>query len=219
MLSNIKTIRRETLLDTARLPHILIVEDDDLQIHVIEQLIKQGGFTSTSVKDGHSALSKLSEEIFDLIISDVNMPHGISGFDLLNTVRADENLKHIPFIIVTGRRTQKDVEKAISSDVDDYITKPIDGTILLAKTESLLSARKKIHAFFEHPISFDGDYMLKLKIIGLSEQGIKYHSPLPMRENFKFRLESPIFSKIGISTPHVLFFLEWDFFHRFSVIG
>jgi DNA-binding response OmpR family regulator len=182
--------------------NVLVVEDDEIQSKLIEELLRQAGLNFVSVKDGHTALDKLTQEKFNLVISDVNMP-GISGFNLVKTVRGLAHLKDIPFIFVTGRRRTSDVARAIDSGVDDYIVKPIDRDMLLAKIESLVSKKGKVFAFSERPARSTASLSINFEIDGVSEQAIQFASPIPLPLNYKLKIASDLFDEIGIAAPRL----------------
>ncbi len=182
---------------------ILVVEDDLIQLRLMEELLRQQGFSFVSVRDGHSALEKLSQEVFNLVISDVNMPGGISGFNLVKTARAVEKLKSLPFIFVTGRRDKSDVLRAIEAGVDDYIVKPIDRDMLLAKIESLVLKSGSVFSFSERPARIAASLKLDFEIDGISEQAIQFLSPIPLPENYKMKISAQIFEEIEIAPPQL----------------
>jgi|GEM_PF-1213828 len=180
---------------------ILIVEDDELQLKLLEGLLRQACFGVVSVGDGHSAIERLHAESFNLVISDVNMPGGVSGFNLVRTVRSITRLNDIPFIFVTGRRDKKDVDRAIDSGVDDYLIKPIDPEMLLAKIEALVSKKGKYFSFSERPANSAAKLEVNFEIDGISEQAIQFVSPFHLPLNYKLKIEAQIFQDIGIEPP------------------
>lgn len=182
---------------------ILLVEDDEIQLKVLEAILSQAGYAYVSAKDGFSALDKLNQETFNLVISDINMPGGISGFNLVRTVRGIERLSLMPFIFVTGRNDKRDIDRAINSGINDYIIKPVDRDILLAKIESLIAKNEKLFAFSEQPIQCAGTLQLKFEIDGISEQAIKFLSPIALPINFKMKIDASIFQEIDIDPPQM----------------
>lgn len=202
MISEVENFYRKGHMGELHKMSILIVEDDEIQLMLMEALLREANLDFVSVRDGHSALDKLENEKFNLVISDVNMP-GISGFNLVKTVRNIDRLKDIPFIFVTGRREKSDVERAIASGVDDYVVKPIDRDMLLAKIESLVSKKGKVYSFSERPLRSDASLTLKFKIDGLSEQAIQFVSQVPLPMNFKLKIAADLFEEIGIAPPRL----------------
>ena len=88
--------------------------------------------------DGRLAWSLLKQTSFDLIISDWNMPK-MSGLELLKKVKADEQLKNIPFLMVTSEADKEKEEEAFQSGADQYITKPFTEEVLARTVTQLLT--------------------------------------------------------------------------------
>ncbi len=112
---------------------ILIVDDYKTMLRIIRNLLKQLGFDNVEeATDGTAALQKLRESEFKLVISDWNM-EPMTGIELLREVRADENLKKLPFIIVTAESKTKNVVIAKEAGVSNYIVKPFNAATLKSK--------------------------------------------------------------------------------------
>lgn len=118
---------------------ILIVDDYRTMLRIIRNLLSQLGFNNVDeATDGMTALKKIGEKKFDLIISDWNM-EPMSGIELLQKVRSDENNMSIPFIMVTAENKPENVVKAKEAGVDNYIVKPFNAETLRGKLVSVLS--------------------------------------------------------------------------------
>lgn len=103
---------------------ILVVDDFSTMRRIVKNVLNQLGFASIDeAEDGKMALEKLKEESFDFIVSDWNMPK-MMGIDLLKAVRADENLKSLPFLMVTAESQKENVLEAVKAGVTNYIVKP-----------------------------------------------------------------------------------------------
>lgn len=179
--------------------NILMVDDDPVILKIVEAALVKAGHSVVLAIDGFAAIDKLQNEIFDLVISDINMPN-LSGFDLISTIKKEPRFNQIPTMLLTGLREKKDVERALRSGVDDYLIKPLDHDILLAKVESLLSKRSD-HSFKDTPVKFSGSWEIFFDLIGISEQGLSFLSPLSVPLNKKFKIESDLFTHVGIQTP------------------
>jgi two-component system chemotaxis response regulator CheY len=91
---------------------------------IIKGVLKQIGFSKIfEAQDGNDALDLLKKEEVGLIVSDWNMPN-MSGLDLLKAVRGDDNLKGIPFVMVTAEGMKENVVEAVKAGVTNYIVKP-----------------------------------------------------------------------------------------------
>ncbi len=128
---------------------ILVVDDDNSNIMMLESIISDAIECKelTFARDGIEALSLLVKDNYQLIISDWNMPN-MGGLDLLQNVRKNEQLKKIPFLMMTSRADKKSVIQALKAGANDYIAKPVDGNNLINKINRLLApkiAQNTIH--------------------------------------------------------------------------
>ena len=117
---------------------ILIVDDYKTMLRIIRNLLRQLNFTNIEeATDGSMALRKLREAPFSLVISDWNM-EPMTGIQLLREVRADEKLKHIPFVMITAESKSENVIAAKEAGVSNYIVKPFNAETLKGKLTSVL---------------------------------------------------------------------------------
>ncbi|ANK82193.1 MAG: two-component system response regulator [Rhizobiales bacterium NRL2] len=118
---------------------ILIVDDYLQMLRIIGNLLRQIGFTNIdTAMDGAAALRKLRENDYGLIISDWNM-EPITGYQLLEEIRADEELHDLPFIMVTAESKTEHVIAAKQAGVNNYIVKPFTAQTLREKMELVFS--------------------------------------------------------------------------------
>jgi two-component system chemotaxis response regulator CheY len=116
---------------------ILVVDDFSTMRRIVKNLLKDIGFSNfDEAEDGNAALAKLRSDKFDFIISDWNMP-GMTGIELLVAVRADEELKGIPFLMVTAEKTQENVVAALQAGVNNYVVKPFTSAVLKEKIDKI----------------------------------------------------------------------------------
>ena len=116
---------------------ILIVDDYKTMLRIIRNLLKQLSFDNIEdAMDGSSALQKLREKEFGLVISDWNM-EPMTGLELLKEVRADEKLKGLPFILITAESKAENVIVAKEAGVSNYIVKPFNAETLKTKLVSV----------------------------------------------------------------------------------
>jgi two-component system chemotaxis response regulator CheY len=117
---------------------ILVVDDYKTMVRIIQNLLKQLGFTNfDDAADGEEALAKMRESKYALVISDWNMDP-VSGYDLLQTVRADEELRDTPFIMVTAESHGEKVYAAKQAGVNNYIVKPFNAATLKRKLSAVI---------------------------------------------------------------------------------
>ncbi len=117
---------------------ILIVDDYKTMLRIVRNLLKQLGFNNVDeATDGAMALEKLRAKKYGLIISDWNM-EPMTGYELLKEVRADEQLKNTPFIMVTAESKTDNVIAAKKAGVNNYIVKPFNAATLKQKLVKVL---------------------------------------------------------------------------------
>ncbi len=117
---------------------VLIVDDYKTMLRILGNLLKQLKFSNIEdAMDGSEALRKLRVDNFGLVISDWNM-EPMTGIELLREVRADEKLKHLPFIMITAESKSENVIAAKEAGVSNYIVKPFNAETLKGKMVSVL---------------------------------------------------------------------------------
>jgi diguanylate cyclase (GGDEF)-like protein/PAS domain S-box-containing protein len=119
---------------------ILIVDDDALNRDILCQYLTRAGYTTCSAEDGQKALRLAQTQSFDLVLLDVTMP-GIDGFVVLQALRQMYTLTELPIIMVTGRSDSTDVVQALQLGANDYVTKPLDLPVVLARIHSQISRK------------------------------------------------------------------------------
>ena len=122
---------------------ILIVEDDENINLLIKKNLELVGHTCSSVFDGESALDKIEEQDFDMIILDIMLPK-VDGFQVMQKLTKD-----IPVIFLTAKGTVFDRVKGLQLGADDYIVKPFDMLELQARVETVLRRVQKVEGAFE----------------------------------------------------------------------
>ncbi len=116
---------------------ILVVDDFSTMRRIIKNLLRDLGFTNTSeADDGLTALPMLQQGNFDFLVTDWNMP-GMEGIELLKKVRADENLKSLPVLLVTAEAKKEQIVEAAQAGVNGYIVKPFTSATLKEKIEKI----------------------------------------------------------------------------------
>ena len=113
---------------------ILLVDDDLDLMAVTGFALQQAGFLVVKASDGLAALTLFQQEQPDLAVLDVNLP-GMQGFDLARKLRENSS---IPIIMLTVRREEEDIVKALELGADDYLTKPFSPRVLIARIRALL---------------------------------------------------------------------------------
>jgi two-component system, chemotaxis family, chemotaxis protein CheY len=118
--------------------NVLIVDDYKTMLRIVGNLLKQLGFSNIDeATDGASALEKLRQKPYGLVISDWNM-EPMTGLQLLKEVRSDIKLKTVPFIMVTAESKTENVVAAKQAGVNNYIVKPFNAATLKMKISSVI---------------------------------------------------------------------------------
>jgi two-component system chemotaxis response regulator CheY len=116
---------------------ILVVDDYQTMTRIIRNLLKQLGFTDIDdANDGSAALKRLHERRYGLIISDWNMAP-MTGYELLQEVRANPQTAETPFIMITAESKTENVIAAKQAGVNNYIVKPFNAQTLKAKIDAV----------------------------------------------------------------------------------
>jgi cellulose synthase/poly-beta-1,6-N-acetylglucosamine synthase-like glycosyltransferase/DNA-binding response OmpR family regulator len=117
---------------------ILVVDDDEMILALVSEGLVRAGFDVTTADSGLEALRQLAEAVPDLVVSDVNMPD-MNGFELVAALRGSAALRHVPLVFLTTRSDTGDVLEGLRLGSDDYLTKPFDLAVLVARVSSKLN--------------------------------------------------------------------------------
>lgn len=116
---------------------ILVVDDFSTMRRIIKNLLRDLGFTNIQeADDGTTALPMLHQGDFDFVVTDWNMP-GMQGIDLLKEIRKDDDLKHLPVLMVTAEAKREQIIQAAQAGVNGYIVKPFTAATLKEKLEKI----------------------------------------------------------------------------------
>jgi CheY-like chemotaxis protein len=115
---------------------ILIVEDIELNRDLLAQLLEDR-HRLVFAGDGLAALERAAETRPDLILMDLSLPR-MDGWEATRRLKADERLAHIPVIVLSAHAMSGDEERARAAGCDDFLTKPIDETVLFQKVARYL---------------------------------------------------------------------------------
>ena len=165
---------------------ILIVEDDPNFGSILRDYLTLNDYDVTLAKNGIEGLEKFKKEDFDLCILDVMMPYK-DGFTLAKEIR--EKNETVPLIFLTAKSLKEDVLKGFKLGADDYLTKPFDSDVLLAKVKAILNRRvskTKTVDSDEHLFTIGAfHFNSKLRFLSYQQQDLLKLSP---KENQLLRL-------------------------------
>ncbi len=120
--------------------NLLVVDDEEMNRNLLSRRLERSGFHVDIATGGADALQKLSERPYDLILLDQMMPEK-SGSDVLRELRVEHSASELPVIMVTAITDSGRVAEALDLGANDYITKPVDFTIALARIRAQLSRK------------------------------------------------------------------------------
>ncbi len=130
---------------------ILVVDDDEANRDLLGRRLKQAGYSVVSAANGQEALAQLERRRFTLVVLDVLMP-GMSGLEVLGRVRRQYDAADVPVIMATALDASEDVVEALRRGANDYVTKPLDIQVVLARVGTqigLKQARDKVRELNE----------------------------------------------------------------------
>ena len=120
---------------------VMIVDDSVTVRKVTSRLMVRQGFAVATAKDGVDALNQLQTLRPDVVLLDIEMPK-MDGFEVLRSVRRDQNLKDLPIIMITSRTGEKHKQRAMELGVNQYLGKPFQEAKLLATIEEVIESAK-----------------------------------------------------------------------------
>jgi len=116
----------------------LIVDDFSTMRRIVRNLLKEIGHADADeAEDGVAALQKLRNGKFDFVVSDINMPN-MNGFQLLNEIKGDDKLKHLPVLMVTAEARKEDIVMAAQGGAAGYIVKPFTKATLEGQLANII---------------------------------------------------------------------------------
>jgi diguanylate cyclase (GGDEF)-like protein len=122
-------------------PVVMMVDDESLNLEVLQTFLEEAGYKEfISVTEPEKALGLLAERRPDVMLLDLVMP-GMSGFEILERMRADETLRHIPVIVLTSATDAETKLKALELGATDFLGKPTDPSELALRLRNTLSAK------------------------------------------------------------------------------
>ena len=129
-------------MSTAADLKFLIVDDFSTMRRIVRGLLKEMGCNNADeAEDGQVALNMLKAAKYDFVVSDINMPN-MNGFELLKAVKADEQLRHLPVLMVTAEAKKEDIVTAAQAGAAGYIVKPFTKATLEEKVNKIIEKMK-----------------------------------------------------------------------------
>lgn len=120
---------------------VLVVEDDPSALELLRFNLSEAGFRTFAVGSADAAMELLRKEIVDLIVCDVMLP-GMDGFEFREAALKDPVLREVAFVFLTAKTMADDQIRGLQTGVDEYITKPFDPQVLIARIQAILARRE-----------------------------------------------------------------------------
>lgn len=136
-------------------PNVLIVDDSAEMRGYLSRLLKFE-YNCIECVSADEALNILSKNYIDIIVSDIIMP-GISGVEFCSRIKDSEEYSHIPVILLTGTSSPEVKLKGIECGADDYITKPFENELLIARIRSILKGRYTLKRYFLNEVTLQNN--------------------------------------------------------------
>lgn len=122
--------------------HLLVVDDKEMNRDLLARRLRRRGFEVSTAVDGFDALEKIEQQDFDLILLDIMMPR-MNGLEVLDKVRQTSSVTDLPIIMATAKSDSETVVEALQMGANDYVTKPLDFGVVMARVTTHLNIRNK----------------------------------------------------------------------------
>lgn len=194
--------------NVAKVPHILIVEDQSNTAEMLTSYFEAQGYDVTAVGWGNDALISVEKTVPDLIMLDIRLPD-IDGYEVCRRLRAHRRTEHVPIIFLTERRERGDRLTGLELGAVDYITKPFDVQELRLRVRNVLrrsSMERLSHPITGLPASSLADERLQellttsdWAVLSVGLQGLKEFA-----ETYGFVARDDVVRAVGLMLSHVV---------------
>lgn len=176
---------------------ILIIEDEEAIAMIEQDYLELSNFETEVVGDGSSALQKLNDNSYDLILLDLMLPGGMSGYDVCKKIRGQVD---IPIIMVTAKTESLDKVLGLELGADDYLTKPFDPAELVARVKANLNQYERLKgqtAQAEEKLVIGNGIVMELGSYKVTKDGKELRFPNKEFELLRFLAQNPnyVYSK------------------------
>lgn len=131
----------QRLATTARTGFVLVVDDIDENRDILSRQLRREGYEVVTSENGRQALDRLATETFDLVLLDIMMPE-MDGYEVLQRLKAEDALRHIPVIMISALSELDSVVRCIGLGAEDYLPKPFEPTLLKARIGACLEKKR-----------------------------------------------------------------------------
>ena len=119
------------------------MDDDPINLQVLSTILPAEQYELETVTSGKAALARLNTKEWDLIITDVMMPH-MSGYELTRSIREKYSISELPILLITARSQPEDIYTGFLAGANDYVTKPVDALELNVRVQCLTDLKDSI---------------------------------------------------------------------------
>jgi len=120
--------------------HVLIVDDNEMNRDTLARRLRQQGCGYDMAVNGREAINMIEPRKYDLVLLDIMMPE-VDGYTVLSHLKADPNLRDLPVIMISAVEEMESVMKCMELGADDYLTKPLDPSLLKAAVDRCLRSK------------------------------------------------------------------------------
>ncbi|MCG8558949.1 MAG: hybrid sensor histidine kinase/response regulator [Hyphomicrobiales bacterium] len=133
---------KQTAKPRRKYGRILVADDDPVLLELAASSLASGGYGIETARNGVEAIQKLSQHPFDIVITDLTMPE-IDGFGLIEHIRLQERLQHIPVIVITTSDDYASIEHAFASGATSFVAKPINWSLFRHHVRYVMRSSRK----------------------------------------------------------------------------
>lgn len=178
---------------------ILIIDDDESIVVMAQKILSGSGYRVLGAETIAEALDLAHERVPHLVITDLKLRNE-SGFEYLEKHRKVKELARVPVIVLSGVRSQEAIYQASSLGAIDYVTKPVDTQILLAKVKKALRDRKFPRVEIPSGKQARVELQSPSTIIQANEIGFLIEAPVRIAEGARIEVASPLLRSLGCET-------------------
>ena len=139
-IASIRPLEAEAAEAPAAGAFLLVVDDNEVNRDILARRLSRQGYAVTTAEHGRAALARLAERPYDLVLLDVMMPE-MNGYQVLQRMKADRSLRHIPVIVISALDEVDSVVRCIELGAEDYLPKPFNPVLLRARLEACLEKK------------------------------------------------------------------------------
>jgi DNA-binding response OmpR family regulator len=129
------------------MPNILVVDDDDIMLKAIKNILNKDGFNVVTASDGKEAFELLEHTVYDIVITDLMLPHA-NGLEVVGKLRHNDANRNVGIIVVSSVGNEETITEAFRLGADDYLKKPIMAGELLMRIRKLIANKNSKTQFY-----------------------------------------------------------------------